>query len=361
MLIISEQCNMRCRYCYEFNKNKNIMKFDKAVEIIDKELEKISSKDSVLIEFFGGEPFLNFSLIKQVTEYMENKYVIGKNMKVSYSAVTNGTLLTDRIKEWLLSKKEKFEVVLSLDGYKEVHDINRKMADGSGSFERIDLDFFKKLNHKNVSMTVSVKSVPYLAESVIWIEKNGFICQAEFAIGDVWNDESIKILNRELDILVDHYSSDEFSETIPCLFLRKRIDMIFNPYNSNFRPCGICRESLCYDVNGNIAPCNGMSFVSVGDKAVEFEKLKDGDFILSEENVCKSCRYVRLCKTCYAANYHFTGDFNKQSKEWCIVNKACIKACARLQLRRLKNKNEETTLKAARIIIENIDNEGIKE
>lgn len=69
-LIITENCNLNCTYCYEKHKENSYMTFETAKKIIDKEFEEVSDKDFIQVEFFGGEPFLNFDLIKEVVEYV---------------------------------------------------------------------------------------------------------------------------------------------------------------------------------------------------------------------------------------------------------------------------------------------------
>ena len=83
MLITNENCNLNCTYCYEHHKTTSYMSFTTAKSIIDKEFSTATSGETFEIEFFGGEPFLNFPLIKQIVDYVKSKY---SNLKVYFNA-----------------------------------------------------------------------------------------------------------------------------------------------------------------------------------------------------------------------------------------------------------------------------------
>lgn len=337
MLIITEDCNMNCVYCYEHKKNHNTMPFEVAVKIVENRLQQIKQGDEWTICFFGGEPFLNFSLIERVDQYIQQQH-IAHYRSLKYSLITNGTVLSPKIKEWLIHHKNMVRLQLSLDGYQQIHDRNRPMTDGSGSFKRIDLDFFRSLfDRLMINTVVSPQSVPELSSNMKWMTEQGFDCRAEFAIGVNWKLINYKQLWEQLEELVGYYSYEK-DHALPCLFLRKNMLSVYLPYNESFRPCGVCREDSCYDTQGRIVPCNGMSFVSVGDKTNYFSELRDKDFIFSEENICRKCEYVRVCKTCFAANYYYSGDINQQSPDLCLINKMCILASAEIVYNRLKGK-----------------------
>lgn len=168
MLITNENCNLNCTYCYEHHKSNSFMSFDIAKNIIDNELKNALSTETYEIEFFGGEPFLNFPLIKEIVDYVQTKY---HNLKVYFNASTNGTLVHGEIKEWLMEHKDVFSPGLSLDGTKEMHDINRPFKKGNNSsFDAIDIDFFKNF-HKNphAKMTISPATLSQMAQGIKFI------------------------------------------------------------------------------------------------------------------------------------------------------------------------------------------------
>ena len=111
-LTITERCNLNCVYCYEKHKSAAEMSTTTAKCIVDSELSRTDEIDQLNFEFFGGEPFLNFPLIKKISEYIWSKKV---SVGVSIAAVTNGTAFTNEVKRWLFDHKNQFDLGLSID------------------------------------------------------------------------------------------------------------------------------------------------------------------------------------------------------------------------------------------------------
>ncbi|WP_162300608.1 Cys-rich peptide radical SAM maturase CcpM [Anaerosacchariphilus polymeriproducens] len=139
ILQVTQQCNLRCSYCAYSGKYKNNrthsnkrMTWDIAKKAIDFYVARIIEKEEAIISFYGGEPLLEFELIKQCVAYAKDK-IQGKPLR--FAMTTNGTLLTDEVVDFL--QKEKFETLISLDGAEKEHDCNRKYASGKGSFQDI--------------------------------------------------------------------------------------------------------------------------------------------------------------------------------------------------------------------------------
>ena len=138
-LQVTQQCNLRCEYCvysgtYTHNRthaNKR-MSFEIAKKAIEFFLERSWARSDVTIGFYGGEPLLEFELIKQCVEYTKAQ-VEGKHIK--FNMTTNGTLLRDEVVDFLV--EHDFMLGISLDGAKDEHDASRKFSNGEGSFETI--------------------------------------------------------------------------------------------------------------------------------------------------------------------------------------------------------------------------------
>jgi len=135
MLTLTEECNLDCVYCYEHNKTSNEMSKDLVFKIIENELQ--DNDTSVEFSFHGGEPFLKFDLMRDVAEYFWGKY--NPENKYVFFSSTNGTLLTEEIKNWLFEHKDHFWCGLSFDGTEAMQNKNC-----SNSASNIDLDFFAK-------------------------------------------------------------------------------------------------------------------------------------------------------------------------------------------------------------------------
>ena len=125
MLMVTHACNLNCTYCYESHKKNAYMDVNLAKEIILREAQFVKESndfDEMEIDFMGGEPFMNFPLIKEIVEWLE-----GGVIHVPYIcfATTNGTLLTDEIKNWLRQHKNTFVAGASYDGNSEMQSANR--------------------------------------------------------------------------------------------------------------------------------------------------------------------------------------------------------------------------------------------
>lgn len=139
ILQVTQNCNMRCQYCiYSGNyktrahSNKN-MTWEIAQKGLDFLLRNSQNEYELMVGFYGGEPLLNFSLIKNCVKYME-KHSVGKSCK--YVMTTNLTLLNDEIAGYLIEKQ--FVLTVSIDGPKEVHDRSRRFAaTNTGSFQKV--------------------------------------------------------------------------------------------------------------------------------------------------------------------------------------------------------------------------------
>ena len=129
-LTVTEACNLSCVYCYESYKNTRKMSFQTAIDILENELNTDEKLDYVEVAFHGGEPLLEFELIKQICEYAWNH---DYKQHFYFFATTNGTLLTPTMKSWFSANANRFFLGLSLDGTEEVHNHNR-----SNSYSKID-------------------------------------------------------------------------------------------------------------------------------------------------------------------------------------------------------------------------------
>lgn len=327
MLTITENCNLNCRYCYEKNKSLETMKLGTAVKIIDQELSADDEYDECEIQFFGGEPFLEFELIKAICDYIwTHKWKI----KYQCFTTTNGTLVHGEIKQWLVDNKDRFVCSLSLDGTERAHNINR-----CGSFNAIDIDFFKKTwPNQTAKMTISPESLPYLAESVIYLHDLGFDFHNNLAYGVDWTDGSlIEVLREQLRILAEYYI--EHPNTRHCSLLGMSIENVMMDRRIN-RWCGAGVSMRSYDVFGNLYPCQmfqPLSFEMTQPKdkyGIAFEELNTID------ESCADCPIFNICPTCYGHNYSATGDIAKRDKGLCRFTKEITLATSYIWLMKTK-------------------------
>jgi uncharacterized protein len=147
ILEVTERCNLRCKYCIYNegvkdvrNHSNNDMTEEIAFKAVDYLYDNSDEVEEPTISFYGGEPLLEFDLIKQVVEYSKDKF---KNRKISFAMTTNCTLITEEISEFLAVNL--FYITLSIDGPKEIHNMYRTTNKNLGSFEKV-IDGINNLN-----------------------------------------------------------------------------------------------------------------------------------------------------------------------------------------------------------------------
>ena len=135
MLTLTHRCNLACTYCYETDKNAEQMSEETAFRIIEAEMNGNPNIDFIEFDLFGGEPFINFDLMKKIVSFLKSRKW---NKKWVCFITTNGTLVHKNIQEWLIENRDCVVCCISLDGIAEMHNYNR-----SNSFDKIDLSFFQ--------------------------------------------------------------------------------------------------------------------------------------------------------------------------------------------------------------------------
>ncbi len=325
-LILTEKCNLNCTYCYEHNKSAASMPLEIAKKIIDEEFAKNDEFDFIEIAFFGGEPLIEFDLIKKIVDYVEQQ-----NFKRDYGyfIITNGTLVHGEVKQWLIDHPNVI-CGLSLDGNKLMHDMNR-----SNSFDLIDLKFFaKNYPEQEIKMTISRESLPHLFEGVVFCHEQGFLVACNLACGLDWSDPMYEdILGEQLLKLIEFYIKNP--DIIPCTILNREIkyiayDNVIN--NTQTRKwCGTGLNIPTYGVDGEKYPCQYFSPLTLGtEKAKEAKKLtflKDIPDELTDPK-CVNCILKAICPTCYGENYAATGNMYIHEEARCRLTKIIIKARA---------------------------------
>lgn len=326
-LIVTESCNLSCVYCYEHNKSAASMSFEQAKRIIDKELRETTPQENTCIDFFGGEPFLNFSLISQVYEYVMSFY----KGKVLFFANTNGTLVHGEIQEWLKKRVENFKIGLSLDGTRAAHNINR-----SNSFDDIDLEFYIKFYpEQGVKMTISEETLPFLAESVKYLSELGLEVSCNLAYMIDWlNEKNKSELVKQLNELINYYLDNP--QVKKCSMLDFNIGILERPIlnNNKIRKyCGMGTAMICYDILGFAYPCQLFAPISAGGRAKKIEEISitsEFDKYLLDQK-CRDCYYLRICPFCLGSNYLSCGNLYKPDAARCELYKLIFAANAKLK------------------------------
>lgn len=345
-LHIAHDCNLACRYCFagegEYHGKRELMSFEVGKKALDFLVKSSGSRRNLEVDFFGGEPLMNFEVVKQLVEYgrsLEEK----NDKKFRFTLTTNGVLLNEDILEF--ANKEMGNLVLSLDGRKEVHDMMRPRRGGQGSYDQIVPKFVEAANsrnqmnyyvrgtytHNNLDFSEDVKHMAELGFEQISVEPVVAPPSESYAI----QDEDVPKLLEEYDKLAK-YLLKRREDGKPVNFFHFMIDLTGGPcVAKRLSGCGSGTEYLAVAPNGDLYPCHqfvGMSEFLLGnvDTGVTntevVNKFKLCNVYAKEE--CKTCFSKFYCSGGCAANaYNFTGDINGVYETGCKLQRKRVE-CA---------------------------------
>lgn len=328
LIMATNACNLRCKYCYETNKNAPSMDVERIEEQIEHELRKLSAPyKKFVINFHGGEPMLVFDKIKQVVGWADEKL---NDLDISYTTTTNGTVLNDEIRQWLVSNKKRFIPILSLDGPKDVHDRNR-----IGSFDKIDLEFFRtNWPLQGIKMTVSPNTVTDLYDSFIYLHEIGFYPNPTLAKEVDWKlQEHLPIYAQQLKRLSEFYISH------PTLPPGQLLNLPLHKFSEDFvskgiNSCGAGFDTIAFDINGNRYPCQAF----IADLRKPYNKAEmESIFCILSQNChlkispkCTGCPIVNGCSSCYGMNYSNRGNMGAIDEVMCQFQKVTFLCAAQM-------------------------------
>lgn len=336
-LQVTQNCNLRCGYCIyggDYNTRKHsekVMSLDTAKKAIDFFIAHSSESDRIGIAFYGGEPLLNFPLIREIVQYVHHEYP-GK--EYYFTITTNGTAFTEEILQCL--EQNRFGVMISLDGDKKTHDMNRKFKNSEkGSFDVVikNLEHIKN-NYPRIFEQIAFSVVLSVASDFMGCSE--FFTKLNIAeeaalvvtnVSDRYKDESDNIQEyNENNAIFQRYELFKclliFSGRLDekdCSNMVKRFYLqIKNTYNKLYvtqngvaeidHPAGSCIPGvfrLFVNVDGNFYPCEKISEHSkvcrLGDldNGFDMQNVEAGLNVGKVgEQLCNNCWAYRYCKLC---------------------------------------------------------------
>ena len=331
-ICITHDCNLNCVYCYQKHGSEKKMTIKTAIKVIDWIFDNVPNEmNEVEITLIGGEPLIEFELIKEIVEYTCKK---NPKYKYIFYASTNGTILTENMKKWFTEHKRCCCLGLSLDGTKDVHNYNR-----SDSYDKIDIDYFKKTwPYQSVKMTLSEYSLNHLAESIKYIHSLGFIIKGvnQFEGNFDWDkDEYIKILCKQLAELVEFYVKND-SLVLDQMF-DKNLFYCESKIKERKKWCGIGDGTPFFDIDGKKYPCNFITPMTFSDnqinEIINFNFENVDNFI--DEDCFNNCYIYPICPTCAGSNYMTNRNFKNRIKTKCRIQKIIALFIAELQAKRI--------------------------
>jgi uncharacterized protein len=343
MLMVTHACNLNCTYCYETHKDNKMMSFDLAKSLIMKEAELVQNDsrfDELEIDFMGGEPLMNFDLIKQIVEWLGTNPI---PVPFICFATTNGTLLDKDRKAWFKKYRNLVWLGASYDGSTEMQRKNRGTEESA-----VDFSFFHEAwPRQGFKLTVSKESLPHLAAGILESQRKGYSLAASLAQGVDWNDADAELYLDQLSLLAKAYLDD--SSLIPINLLTRGLFGLANPSQHQRKFCGTGVHMITYDVDGRSYGCQMFSPIVLGpEKALESSEVEWTCDTISEDERCKECCLKDYCPTCMGFNYHYRGDLSKRDFRWCKMILAEAIASCEFQIKVLAARRESLTEDEAR-------------
>lgn len=226
---VTDACNLDCTYCYQINKGTRVMKFETAKKLIDMLLtndERLAGyvddeiSPAIIIEFIGGEPFLQVDLIEQICDYFVDK-AIELNHKwacnFAISICSNGVLYFDeRVQRFLNKYKGKISFSITIDGNKELHDSCRVFPNGQPSYDLAVAganDWIARGNYMGSKITIAPENLPYLYGAILHMVELGYHdINANVVYENVWKPHHAKEYYKQLIKIADYFIDNNLVE-----------------------------------------------------------------------------------------------------------------------------------------------------
>ncbi|MDD6563483.1 MAG: thioether cross-link-forming SCIFF peptide maturase [Clostridiales bacterium] len=345
-LHIAHDCNLRCKYCFagtgEYNGERGIMSAETGKKAIDFVIANSGNRKNIELDYFGGEPLMNFEVVKTITEYAkEQGKKHGKNFR--FTITTNGILLDEEKKAYI--NENMSNVVLSIDGRKEVNDRMRPRIDGSGTYDNIIPKFIDMANSRNqdnyyVRGTFTAFNKDF-AEDVIHLADLGFKqTSVEPVVAPYYEEYALQETDipeifAEYDKLATEYLK-RWKEGNWFNFFHFMVDLDQGPCAiKRLSGCGAGHEYLAVAANGDLYPCHQfvgnhdflMGSVYDGEIDTKIRDYFEKSNIYTKEK-CKNCFAKFYCSGgCSANAQNFNGDINKPYELACELEKKRVE-CA---------------------------------
>lgn len=375
--IVTHQCNLRCTYCYEGHKNNAKMTLETAKKCVDllfeedaKKSELINETDAsgLILEFIGGEPFLEIDLIDQTMEYFLNKAIELKHRWAIHYMInisTNGTLYNDpKVRRFIKKYAGRLSIGVTIDGDKAAHDACRVDCNGCGSYDRA-IEMFRAVSGPNgertTKYTIAPGNLKLFSSSVrhLVLDEGVYTLNCNCVYEEGWNINHARELYRQLKSVSDMIRESGSSTFISILDWEAGE---YLPESETKNWCGGDGHMLSFEIDGTVLPCMRYSTLSIPTEERPLFRIGDvenGIGILSDdrdhlnalqtitrqsqsEQKCLDCPINSGCSWCTAYNYQRTGTPNKRVTYICDMHKARVLAqCYHHNMLHLKDPKHE--------------------
>ncbi len=349
-LNVAHDCNLRCEYCFaakgDFGCGRKLMPLEVGKKAIDFLIERSAGRRNLEMDFFGGEPLMNWDVVKELVLYArEQEKIHNKNFR--FTITTNGLLLTDDKIDFI--NKEMSNCVLSLDGRKEVNDRLRVRVDGTGCYDQIVPKYQKLVSQRGdkdyyARGTFTRYNLDF-TNDVLHMADLGF---DQVSVEPVVSDEKLDYSIKEQDL---PRVFEEYEHLANALLQRRKEGRGFNFFHfmidlnqgpcaiKRLRGCGCGNEYIAVTPEGDIYPCHQF----VGDEQWKMGSVLEGTFNIpmkerfAKANVyskseCKNCWAKFYCSGgCNANNWQYEGDILKSHGISCELEKKRLECAIMMQ------------------------------
>ena len=343
-LNMTHDCNLSCEYCFAsqgtYNGEKAYLSFETGKKAFDYLVKNSGNRRNLEVDFFGGEPLMNFNTIKKLVDYgrsLEKEY----NKHFRFTVTTNGVLLDEEKIDYINENMDN--VVLSIDGRKETNDRMRKTINGKGSYDLI-IDNFKKFINKRGSKDYFIRGTytSYnldFSEDVKHMRESGFDKisvepvtakpEEKYAL----KDEHVDILKKEYEKLTEYFIKSNKTKDKKFQFFHFNIDLESGPciYKRSMG-CGAGTEYVAVTPKGELYPCHqfvGQEQFIIGsvDEGITNHAVTDKfkGLSVNDKPACRDCWAKYFCSGgCHANAYNFNNNLGIPYKTGCELEKKRI-------------------------------------
>ena len=359
-LHIAHTCNLNCEYCFasqgKYHGERAVMSFEVGKRALDFLIENSGNRRNLEVDFFGGEPLMNFEVVKELVAYARSiEKEKGKNFR--FTLTTNGLLIDDDVIEF--ANRECSNVVLSLDGRKEIHDKYRVDYLGRGSYDRIVPKFQKLVSArggKNYYMrgTFTHANPDFLEDIKVMLDL-GFTELSMEPVVTAPGDAS-ELTAEDMPIILEQYEKlaelmlQRDEEGKPFTFYHYMIDLKGGPcIYKRISGCGSGTEYMAVTPWGDLYPCHQfvgddkflLGNIYTGVTNTEIQK-EFGDCNVYAREDCRDCWAKLYCSGGCAANaYHSTGSVRGVYKYGCELFRKRMECAIMVEIARTLKRREK--------------------
>ncbi|MDO5376839.1 MAG: radical SAM peptide maturase, CXXX-repeat target family [Clostridia bacterium] len=347
--VVTEDCNLRCKYCYITHKVSNKkMRLEDAKKFIDYVLTAdIKRTEAVIIEFIGGEPLIEVELIDQISDYFKIKaFELGHDWFWNYrfSICTNGVNYSNADVQRYLKKNEgKMSVSMTIDGTREKHNLQRVFPDGTGSYDAIakNIELWKTQFPGSTKVTFASADLPLLKDSILDLWDKGVTdVAANVVFEDVWEEGDDRVFEKQLmdlaDVILDRHLFDKYV----CTLFDETLGGYLGEEQLRQTSCG-AGKMMALGTDGKIYPCiryipyslNHEEEWCIGniDSGIDMERVRPFMTTMTKyqsDAECLSCEIANGCRFCQGFNYDESGTATNfyRAKYICNMHKARVRA-----------------------------------